>query len=346
MSVIQGDAILLGRLTRYRITVTTAEGAAVTAVQGSKTVTGTVQGGSCRLEVPTTGVWTVSAVLNGAAATRQVNVEGDVALELLLVSPVLNENSWETISRVAALSQGQNYWSVGDCKEIVLNGTAGATNFNNETVSVFIIGFDHNAAVEGGGRIHFQLGKKDGTPIALVDGLYGGYNNTAGAFTMNTEDRNTGGWADCQMRQTVLGSNSASATNPNANTLLAALPEDLRAVIKPCTKYSDNVGGEENAASAVTATSDWLFLLSEYEYFGERTYANSAEQNYQAQYAYYSAGNSKVMYRHNKTTANANVWCRSVAVEYDPTFCYVTYSGTTDWEDSTGDMGVSPGFCI
>ena len=93
MSVIQGDAILLGRPTRYRITVTTAEGAAVTAVQGSKTVTGTVQGGSCRLEVPTTGVWTVSAVLNGAAATRQVNVEGDVALELLLVSPVLNENS-------------------------------------------------------------------------------------------------------------------------------------------------------------------------------------------------------------------------------------------------------------
>ena len=277
--------------------------------------------------------------------------QGNVVEEVLVVSNVLNENSWQTISKVAELGEAQNYWSVGDSKEIVLNGTVGATNagaanFNNETVSVFIIGFDHNANLEGRGRIHFQLGKKDGTPIALVDGMYGGYKYTAGYFIMNTEDSSTGGWADCQMRQTVLGSNSASATNPNANTLLAALPEDLRAVIKPCTKYSDNVGGEENAASAVTATSDWLFLLSEYEYFGERTYANSAEQNYQAQYAYYSAGNSKVMYRHNKTTANANVWCRSVAVEYDPTFCYVTYSGTTDWEDSTGDMGVSPGFCI
>ena len=272
--------------------------------------------------------------------------QGNVVEDALVVSNVLNENSWLTISKVAELGEAQNYWSVGDSKEIVLNGTVGTTSFNNETVSVFIIGFDHNANLEGGGRIHFQLGKKNGTPIALVDGSYGGYNYTAGAFTMNTNDVNTGGWADCQMRQTVLGSNSASATNPNTNTLLAALPEDLRAVMKPCTKYSDNVGGEENAASAVTATSDWLFLLSEYEYFGERTYANSAEQNYQAQYAYYSAGNSKVMYRHNKTTANANVWCRSVAVEYDPTFCYVTYSGTTDWEDSTGDMGVSPGFCI
>ena len=272
--------------------------------------------------------------------------QGNVVEDALVVSNVLNENSWLTISKVAELGEAQNYWSVGDSKEIVLNGTVGTTSFNNEAVSVFIIGFDHNAAVEGGGRIHFQLGKKDGTPIALVDGMYGGYKYTAGYFIMNTEDSSTGGWADCQMRQTVLGSNSASATNPNANTLLAALPEDLRAVMKPCPKYSDNVGGEENAASAVTATSDWLFLLSEYEYFGERTYANSAEQNYQAQYAYYSAGNSKVMYRHNKTTANANVWCRSVAVEYDPTFCYVTNSGTTDWEDSTGDMGVSPGFCI
>lgn len=272
--------------------------------------------------------------------------QGNVVEDALVVSNVLNENSWLTISKVAELGEAQNYWSVGDSKEIVLNGTVGTTSFNNETVSVFIIGFDHNAAVEGGGRIHFQLGKKDGTPIALVDGLYGGYNYTAGAFTMNTEDVNTGGWADCQMRQTVLGSNSASATNPNANTLLAALPEDLRAVMKPCTKYSDNVGGEGNAASAVTATSDWLFLLSEYEYFGERTYANSAEQNYQAQYAYYSAGNSKVMYWHNKTTAKANVWCRSVSVEYDQTFCYVTGSGTTDWEDATADIGVSPGFIV
>lgn len=272
--------------------------------------------------------------------------QGNVVEDALVVSNVLNENSWLTISKVAELGEAQNYWSVGDSKEIVLNGTVGTTSFNNETVSVFIIGFDHNAAVEGGGRIHFQLGKKDGTPIALVDNLYGGYNESAGAFTMNTTDMNTGGWADCQMRQTVLGSNSASATNPNANTLLSALPEDLRAVMKLCTKYSDNVGGDVNSASAVTATSDWIFLLSEYEYFGERTYANSAEQNYQAQYAYYSAGNSKVMYWHNKTTAIAKVWCRSVSVEYDQTFCYVTGSGTTDWEDATADIGVSPGFIV
>ena len=329
-----------------------ADGATVTATLGSKTVTGVSSDGQVRLKIPQEGKWTVSAT-SGAQVSipQEVSVPATVDIALMTMQE-LNDTSWATIKQVSDAGAGANFWSVGDCKEIVLNGTVGATtnagaaNFNNETVSVFIIGFDHNAAVEGEGRIHFQLGKKDGKPIALVDGMYGGYKYTAGYFIMNIEDSNTGGWADCQMRQTVLNSNSASATNPNANTLLAALPEDLRAVMKPCTKYSDNVGGEENAASAVTATSDWLFLLSEYEYFGERTYANSAEQNYQAQYAYYSAGNSKVMYMHKKPTVTANVWCRSVSVEYGQTFCYVTKSGTADWEDATADIGVSPGFCI
>ena len=72
------------------------------------------------------------------------------------------------------------------------------------------------------------------------------------------------------MRKTVLGSNSASATSPTANTLLAALPADLRAVMKPATKYSDNTGGGSDTASYVTSTTDLLPLLSEFEYHGAR----------------------------------------------------------------------------
>lgn len=118
---------------------------------------------------------------------------------------------------------------------------------------------------------------------------------------MNTSNTNSGGWNNSHMRKTVLGSNSASATSPTANTLLAALPADLRAVMKPATKYSDNTGGGSDAASYVTSTTDLLPLLSEFEYHGARSYANSAEKNYQAQYDYYRAGNSKVHYKHNAT---------------------------------------------
>lgn len=44
----------------------------------------------------------------------------------------------------------------------------------------------------------------------------------------------------------------------------------------------------------VTATTDYLFLLAEFEVFGSRSGANQYEQNSQAQYDYYKAGNSRV----------------------------------------------------
>lgn len=94
------------------------------------------------------------------------------------------------------------------------------------------------------------------------------------------------------MRSKVLGS-ASSPTSPTANTLLAALPADLRAVMKSCTKYTDNKGGG-NTASNVSSTTDYLFLLSEYEVFATHQYCNDAEPNYQAQYDYFKAGNSKV----------------------------------------------------
>ena len=64
-------------------------------------------------------------------------------------------------------------------------------------------------------------------------------------------------------------------------------------MMKPCTKYTDNTGNSMEAA-AVTATQEWLFLLSEWEYYGARTMANEGEQSFQQQYAYYAAGGSPV----------------------------------------------------
>ena len=101
--------------------------------------------------------------------------------------------------------------------------------------------------------------------------------------------------------------------------------------MKPATKYSDNTGGGSDTASYVTSTTDLLPLLSEFEYHGARYYANSAEKNYQAQYDYYRAGNSKVHYRHNATGTAAFVWCRSVRSGYGGGFCLV-YSGGSAYD--------------
>lgn len=290
----------------------------------------------------------------GALATGNTTItvsysEGGVTktdtqtITVTAISNTLNSNSWATIKAVSDAGQGDNYWDVGDTKSITINGQVGNTNFSNLSINVYIIGFNHNSAREGSNRIHFKIGKIGGTQVGLCDAQYSNYQSGNGYFNMNPNNSNSGGWASCHMRTTILGSD-ASPTSPRANTLLAALPADLRAVMKPITKYSDNTGGGNNTASYVTSTTDYLPLLAEFEIHGARTYANSAEQNYQQQYAYYQAGNSKVHYKHNATGTAAYAWCRSVYATGTHSFCRVSTDGGPYYGAAGDSWAVAPGF--
>ena len=116
--------------------------------------------------------------------------------------------------------------------------------------------------------------------------------------------------------------------------------------MKPATKYSDNTGGGSDAASYVTSTTDLLPLLSEFEYHGARSYANSAEKNYQAQYDYYKAGNSKVHYKHNATGTAASAWCRSVYSSDDNGFCLVNTDGSATGYYAGYSWALAPCFFV
>ena len=116
--------------------------------------------------------------------------------------------------------------------------------------------------------------------------------------------------------------------------------------MKPATKYSDNTGGGSDTASYVTSTTDLLPLLSEFEYHGARSYANSAEKNYQAQYDYYRAGNSKVHYRHNATGTAARVWCRSVRSGNGNRFCLVYTDGSANYDNASTSWALAPCFFV
>ena len=94
----------------------------------------------------------------------------------------------------------------------------------------------------------------------------------------------------------------------------------------------------------MTSTTDYLPLLSEFEYHGTRDYANSAEQNFQQQYAYYQAGNSKVHYKHNATGTAAGAWCRSVHAGGTSNFCRVSTDGSANNRGAGGSWAVAPGF--
>ena len=175
--------------------------------------------------------------------------------------------------------------------------------------------FNHNSDKEGANRIHFQLGKIGGKMVGLYDSKYGPDNGWSSAgtgyFAMNGSNTNSGGWNASYARKTLMG-NSNNPTSPLANSFMAALPADLRAVMKSVTKYTDNTAnGGGNQAGYITATTDYLWLLAEFEVQGARSYANSYEKDSQLQYDYYKSGNSKIAYKYNATGAAVYWWLRS-----------------------------------
>ena len=330
MSTILGDPIKLGG-GGLELVANVVNGATVTATLGSKTVTGVSVDGQARLKIPQDGKWTVSATIGASVSdTQEVSVPATVDIEL--PSPVLNDTSWASIKQVSDASMGANYWSVGDCKEVTLNGTVSdGLTLSDYSAWVYIIGFNHNAEREGNG-ITFQGFKAtdNGTDVCLVDSGYNNKNSSGTWFNMNNTNTNSGGWQASSMRTVVMP------------LIKAAFPADLQEVIKPSTVFTaPNTGNIE-----LTATEDDVFLLAEYEVFGTRKYASTQEPNYLKQYSYYSAGNSKVKYRHDATTTSANWWERSPYYGSSYNFCYVNSNGRNGHRNADYSHGVSPAFKV
>lgn len=267
-----------------------------------------------------------------------------VSVTASVPSANLESNDWNTIRDVASSGNAANYWSVGDTKTVQLNGKVGNFTFSNTSIQAFIIGFDHNNAREGAKSIHFLMGKISGTDVALCDSGYNVEQTSAGYFHMNTSRTNVGGWKGSAMR-TLLGNNGTPAS-PAANTMLAALPSALRSVMKGVSKYTDNAGGGVDNASNVTVTVDYLFLLAEFEVFGARSYANSGEQNYQQQYAYFKAGNAKIAYNHTAVTTAVWWFLRSPTYYNSSNFCNVYGSGNANSNTASWSGGLRFGFCV
>lgn len=274
---------------------------------------------------------------NTATATVSVTKAGMYEATLSFVDATLNNNDWETIKQVADESAGESYWAVGDTKQITMNGkVSDGLTLSNYSTYVYIIGFNHNSSVEGTGIAFggFKTAASGGIDVALCDSGYNSSKSSGQWFNMNNSNTNAGGWASCNMRNNTLP------------LVKAALPSDLQSVLKTTTIYTDNTGGEYTATSYVTATQDKLYLLAEFEIFGKRTYANTAEQNYQQQYAYYASGNSKVKYRHDSTATTGQWWERSVRRDDTLRFCEVFDDGDPSSYNAMYSEGLAPAFKV
>ena len=248
------------------------------------------------------------------------------------ISRVLDENSWKAIKWASENNIGQNYWAVGDCKQITMNGkVSDGLTLTNYTAWVYIIGFNHNSEKEGNG-ITFQGFKvtDKGTDVCLADSGYNSQKTSGTWFNMNNSNNNSGGWQESLMRKNIMP------------LIKAALPSDLQAVIKTSTIFTAPNKGD----IALTETQDEVFLLAEYEVFGTHKRASSQEPNYLKQYSYYSAGNSKVKYKHNDTSYAAVWWERSPYSGNSYSFCYVNADGSAYLNYAVSSSGVSPAFKV
>lgn len=281
-----------------KLVVTTSPGAEVTATftEGSMTVTGTAgPDGTCALELPKAGAWNVTATANGQSDTQSI-VIGTQSISLFLVDPVFGNNSWATIIKLCQEKQVPSTWNVGDS----CNMTIG-----NETYQIDIIGKNHDDYADGSGKapLTFQM-----------------HTTYATQYKMNGGEYNNCGWVNCLVRT----SNAFPA-------LKKVMPAEVVAALKAVTKKT-TAGG---ASSAIDTTEDTLFLLSEIEVQGTRTFSYAGEGT---QYAYYkTAANRK---------KNRAWYLRSPRISNTSCFCRTGWSGEADWSVASAVDGIAAGWCF
>ena len=214
----------------------------------------------------------------------------------------LDDCSWAEIDMYGKSGMAEKVFALSDTKTVKLT--------DGTTIHVRIIDFNHDRD------------KNDNIlPISfeLVETL-----NTD--YVMNDEWTNKGGWQNSKLRK-VLNSE-----------IFNLLPDDLKAVIKPCLKETCLGGGSQK----IGLTSDPLFILSEQEIFGRKIYSVGGEGHW---YEWYRQENSE----YGKCKQNGERdwrWERSPYSGDTSYFCNVNSSGNANFNGASNSYGVSFGFCV
>ena len=272
------------------------------------------------IELKEAGEYAIHAEKDGGVydTTLTINYTGTYEVQIN-VQILFSTVKTKSITAITTNGTAASLWAIGDAREVKLNGTVGAYSFSNETVYMFIAAFDHNSSIEMNGAHHMicsfaKSAATGGKDIAFVDSHYNTVTSDA-CFHMNSSNTSSGGWESSYMRQTI------------CSQFKNAMPSDLQAVLRTRTIYTDNIGGGSNDSSSITATTDYVYLPSEFEVHGSRSFANSYEQNHQQQLAYYKNGASKIRYKSNDVSTAAWWWVRSPLCSGSDTFCSVHTDG-------------------
>ena len=238
-------------------------------------------------------------------------------------NPSLQATSWAKIAELSAAGKAKKAFSIGDEKTVTLT--------TGETITLVILGFDHDVKT-GGGKAGITFGMKD-----LL--------NTS--YSMNASHTNTGGWDQSKMRTETMA------------TLLSQLPTDLRNVIKAVDKKA-TAGAQ---STTITTSSDKLWLFSASELWSSAAIANSTNSDLKTNAAAYNGEGTQYEYYKNlvgdaepnnsctslvkKKNGSASIWwLRSPNIGSTSPFRCVYSSGYVYSDGAGGTYGVCFGFCV
>ena len=218
------------------------------------------------------------------------------AISVVSIKAVFSENSWPDIIAAVHNKEVPDTWNVGDSCNMTID---------NNTYAIDIIGKNHDDYADGSGKapLTFQM-----------------HTTYATKYKMNGDAYNNCGWVNCLVRKFT--------AFPDMKKVM---PAEVVAAMKAVTKKTS----AGNASSAIDTTEDTMFLLSEIEVQGTRTFSYAGEGT---QYEYYqTAANRK---------KNRAWYLRSPRLNETSCFCRTGWSGEADWSVASNEDGIAAAWCF
>ena len=284
------------------ITVTRAGNGAISATSSNTGIaTCSVSGTTITVTAKETGSATITVKV-AAGTNHNAPSNKTVSVTVQMFNPTLSSNTWAQIAAASAAGKAASLWKVGDEKAITVNG---------ETLTLVIMGFNHDDLASGG-----KAGITFGMKHLMKD-----------TRQMNSTNTNSGGFTGSAMYTWL------------QNTLLKALPTDLQNVIKSVNKKT-SAGSQ---SSTINTNAMKLFLFSEQEIFGSTTYSKAGEGS---QYSYFATAANRIKYLSNGSGSASWWWERSPIGSGSSGFCFVNSDGNASINSAGNAGGVCFGFCV
>ena len=247
--------------------------------------------------------------------TTQISVVVDADVELYcvasagsVVDPVFENNDWSTIRQVVRMGIADQYWSVGDTKQITL------TDSSVVTYRIVDMQAGRYALADGSGYSNMVL-----EPVDIFAYTY-----------MNTASDNSGGFATSSLR-TALNSGTYNR-----------FPQDVRDAMSEVVVLS---GTGDGTTTGVSSSNNHLFIAAETEMFASNTYSIGTEEDTYGLFDYYSTHTS-ASDRIKTGSGSSSYYLRSPMSGNNVFFCIVTGSGGIGFGNPVDIRGYAPCFAI